>query len=171
MTIVSLSNQHVTPCLQQPTGIWNAGRHLQHPSKRGGAPFEPLEPPRRCFHAIHAAHHLAGHRAPCGNAPAIGAWIRGIFEGKKLIDLVLPTSERIRARTEVLSRHPGRAAKRPNHDSGDQDLKIFLEVSCVLYPLRWRPSRQDASSEQLTKISQLCRSDSRRTQKVYQLCL
>ena len=49
----------------RPQRIRDAGRHLQRDPERAGALLQPLF---RCGDAVHAAHHLVGHRAPCRRA-------------------------------------------------------------------------------------------------------
>ena len=57
----------------RPQRIRDAGRHLQRDPERAGALLQPLF---RCGHAVHAAHHLVGHRAACRRAARLSRLAR-----------------------------------------------------------------------------------------------
>ena len=85
MAVVSLGDQRITiydargqdPAgarLHRPDRLRDAGRHLQRHPEEPGALLQPL---RRCLHAVHAAHHLVGHRAARRRAARLSrlAWL------------------------------------------------------------------------------------------------
>ena len=84
MAVVSLGDQRIT--------VYDAdGKILQAPVSTGRSGYETpagiysviqkergalLQPLFRCGHAVHAAHHLVGHRAPCRRAARLSRLAR-----------------------------------------------------------------------------------------------